>query len=414
MGKRMTVKEKNKELAKQGQQLKSYGLVLRVYPTKEQEALINRTFGCTRFIFNNYLSTRQEYYKGEAKTLSVGKYKKDVLVPMKSLEEHSFLKEVDKFALEVACENVEDAYIRFFKGQNRYPTFKSKRTAKKSYTTKMTNNNIAVCGLSSIKIPKLGKVSMAKVKSKRNKEIISKIELGQVRILKATISQKSSKYYVSLTLEEIVTLVKPLDIDTVASAKVVGVDLGIKTFATIHDGSKTEFVDKAKYIKESEKKLAQLQRRLSKKQKDSQNFKKAKHKVADLQLHIANQRKDFAHKLSTQLANENQVVILETLNIKGMVKNKKLSKAISDAGWYQFITFLKYKLKWQGKYLVQIDRWYASSKLCSNCNEKHVTLTLNERQWVCSHCGSVHDRDENAAINIRNYGLQILGLEAVA
>lgn len=131
-------------------------------------------------------------------------------------------------------------------------------------------------------------------------------------------------------------------------------------------------------------------------------------------MHIANQRKDFAHKLSTQLANENQVIILETLNIKGMVKNKKLSKAISDAGWYQFITFLKYKLEWQGKHFIQIDRWYASSKLCSKCNEKHVTLTLNERQWVCSHCGSVHDRDENAAINIRNYGLQILGLEARA
>jgi len=270
----------------------------------------------------------------------------------------------------------------------------------------MTNNNIAVCGLSSIKIPKLGKVSMAKVKSKRNKEIISKIELGQVRILKATISQKSSKYYVSLTLEEIVTLVKPLDIDTVASAKVVGVDLGIKTFATIHDGSKTEFVDKAKYIKESEKKLAQLQRRLSKKQKDSQNFKKAKHKVADLQLHIANQRKDFAHKLSTQLANENQVVILETLNIKGMVKNKRLAKLIADAGWYKFIVFLKYKLKDQGKYFVQVDKWFASSKTCSHCNEKHITLSLNDRQWVCSCCGTVHERDENAAINIRNEGLK--------
>lgn len=413
MGNRMTVKEKNKELAKQGQQLKNFGLVLRVYPTTEQKEQIDKTIGCTRFVFNNYLSTRQKYYKEEDKTLSVGKYKKEVLVPMKSENDYSFLKEVDKFALEVACENVEDAYNRFFKRQNKYPTFKSKRTAKKSYTTKMTNNNIEIRGLSAIKIPKLGNVTMAKVKSKRNKEIISKIYAGQIRILKATLSQKGSKYYVSLTLEEIVTLVKSLDINTVDSTSVIGVDLGLRTFATIHDGSKTEFVEKAKYIKESEKKLAKLQRRLSRKQIDSQNFKKAKHKVADLQLHIANQRKDFTHKLSTQLANENQVVILEALNIKGMVKNTKLSKAISDAGWYQFITFLKYKLEWQGKHLVQIDRWYASSKLCSVCNEKHVALTLNEREWVCSHCSSTHDRDENAAINIRNQGLQTLSLEAV-
>jgi putative transposase len=414
MGKRITVKEKNKELAKQGLQLKNYGLVLRVYPNVKQAEQINKTIGCSRFIYNNYLNTRQKHYRETEKTLSVGKYKKNVLVPMKSKEEHSFLKEVDKFALEVACENVEDAYSRFFTGQNKYPTFKTKKTAKKSYTTKMTNNNIEVIGSSTIKLPKLGKVSVAKVKTKRNKEIIRKIELGQVRILKATLTQRGSKYYVSLTLEEIVPIVKPLERDTLDLSKVVGIDLGLKTFATIHDGSKTYFEEKAKYIKDSEKKLTKLQRRLAKKQEYSQNFIKAKHKVADLQLHIANQRKDFAHKLSTQLANENQVVILETLNIKGMVKNKKLSKAISDAGWYQFITFLKYKLEWQGKHFIQIDRWYASSKLCSACNEKHVALTLSDREWVCSHCGSTHDRDENAAINIRNHGLQTLSLEAVA
>lgn len=414
MGKKMTVKEKNKALVHQSLQLKNYGLVLRVYPNEKQAEQIHKTIGCTRFIFNNYLNKRQSYFRESKKILSVSKYKKDFLVPMKSEDNYSFLKEVDKFALEVACENVEDAYNRFFKGQNKYPTFKSKKSAKKSYTTKMTNHNIELLGLSVVKLPKLGKVTMAKVKSKRNKEIIGKIDTEQIKILKATISQKGSKYYVSLTLEEVISLVEPLEMSSVDLSKIVGVDLGLKTFATIHNGLETKYKEKAKYIKASEKKLAQLQRRLSKKQKDSQNFKKAKYKVAHLQLHITNQRKDFAHKLSTQLANENQVVILETLNIKGMVKNKKLSKAISDAGWYQFITFLNYKLKWQGKHLVQIDRWYASSKLCSNCNEKHVTLTLNERQWVCSHCGSVHDRDENAAINIRNYGLQILGLEAGA
>ena len=133
-------------------------------------------------------------------------------------------------------------------------------------------------------------------------------------------------------------------------------------------------------------------------------------KVAKLQEHIANQRKDFNHKLSTKIVNENQVVVLETLNIKGMVKNRRLAKAINDAGWYQFITFLKYKLEWQGKILLQIDKWFVSSKLCSHCGEKKVALSLSEREWMCSSCGTIHERDENAAKNIRNEGLRMLNM----
>ena len=133
-------------------------------------------------------------------------------------------------------------------------------------------------------------------------------------------------------------------------------------------------------------------------------------KVAKLQEHIANQRKDFNHKLSTRIANENQIVVLETLNIKGMVKNRRLAKAINDAGWYQFITFLKYKLEWQGKILLQIDKWFASSKLCSHCGEKKVALSLSEREWMCGSCGTIHERDENAAKNIRNEGLRMLNM----
>ncbi len=414
MDKRLTVKEKNEALALKGLQLKNYGLVLRVYPTDEQAILINKTVGCARLIFNKYLDARQTYYKEKGKSLSVNVYKRETLVPMKASEDFEFLKEVDKFALEVACESVEDAYTRFFKHQNKYPKFKSKRNAKKAYTTKMTNNNIEIIGSSHIKLPKLGKVSIAKIKTKRNKEILKRLIDGQIKLFNATVTQKGSRYYVSLALEEVVTLVTPLEVSEVELSRAIGIDLGLKTFAVTHNGSDTEFVERAKYIKDAEKKLAKLQRRLSRKQKDSQNFIKAKHKVADLQEHIANQRKDFAHKLSTKLADENQVVILETLNIKGMVKNKRLSKAISDAGWYQFIAFLKYKMGWQGKHLVQIDRWYASSKNCSGCGEKHIALTLNDREWVCSHCGTVHERDENAAINIRNKGLEILGFPAYA
>ena len=157
-------------------------------------------------------------------------------------------------------------------------------------------------------------------------------------------------------------------------------------------------------------KLAKLQRKLSKKKINSNNFIKFSRKIAKLQEHIANQRKDFNHKLSTEIAHENQVVILEDLNIKGMVRNKRLAKSISDAGWYQFITFLKYKLEWQGKIFIQIDRWFASSKLCSKCGDKKISLSLNEREWVCSSCGAVHERDSNAAKNIREEGLKLLNM----
>jgi putative transposase len=410
LGKRLTVKEKNQILAEEGKEIRNYGFLMRIYPTEEQAQLINKTFGCSRFAYNHYLAARKAYYKETGKTMSVGKYKKAQLVPMKGTEEYRFLKEVDKFALEAACENLDDAYKRFFSHLNKYPNFKSKRNAKKAYTTKMTNNNISIEG-HSIKLPKLGKVEVAKIKTDRNKKIIEKIKNERVKILKATVTQKGKRYYVSLALEEVVELVPTLDIQEVDKGKVVGIDLGLKTFATIHNGKKSDYVEKANYIKKSEDKLKKLQRRLSKKEKHSKNFEKAKERVARLQEHIANQRKDFNHKLSSEIADENQVVILETLNIKEMVKNKRLAKAVQDAGWYQFIIFLKYKLKWQGKHMIQVDRWYASSKICSNCGEKNVTLTLGEREWICSHCGAIHERDENAAINIRNKGLETIGLQ---
>lgn len=232
--------------------------------------------------------------------------------------------------------------------------------------------------------------------------------MGDANIKKATISRKGSRYYVSLVIEEIVPLIEKVSLNDIKDSKIIGIDLGLKTFATIHNGEDTVFVEKINYIKFSEKKLAKLQRQLSKKTKHSSNYNKASAKVAQMQERISNQRKDFIHKLSTKIANENQIVILETLNIKGMVKNKRLAKAIADAGWYKFMTFLKYKLENQGKYFIQVDKWFASSKLCSHCNEKNVALSLNDREWVCSCCGTVHERDENAAINIRNEGLKTL------
>lgn len=406
---RKTVKQRNEELKPFGKQLKHYGLVLCVLPTEKQVNLAQQTFGCSRLIYNKYLSERKEYYKENKKTLSISEYKKNTLNPLKKTEEFKFLSQVDKFALESSIENVEDAFDRFFKGQNDFPKFKTKRKAKKSYTTKFTNNNIRIED-NFIQVPKLGKVEFVVPKTKKNNSKLDKIKSGEARILNATISYQGGKYYISLCLEEIVDLVKSLDLENIDLSKVIGIDLGISDFAIINNGKTTVKVYNPKYFAKSEKKLAKLQKTLSKKKLDSKNFNKAKIKVAKLQKKIANQREDFCHQLSRQLVNESQVIVVENLNIKGMVKNKNLSKAIQDSSWSKFLTFLKYKLEWEGKHYVEIDRWFASSKICSHCGEKRLMLSLNEREWTCSSCETHHDRDENASINIRQEGMRKLGL----
>lgn len=410
---RKTVKQRNDELKPLGKQLRHYGLVLALLPTEKQVNLSNQTFGCSRLVYNKFLSTRKECYKENKKTLSISDYKKNYLNPLKKTECFSFLGDVDKFALETAVENVEDAFDRFFKGQNKFPKFKSKRKAKKSYTTKFTETtaggNIRI-EKNFIQLPKLGKVEFVVPKTKDNNSKLSKIKNGIARILTATVSYQGGKYYVSLCLEETIDLVKPLNLENIDLNKISGIDLGLSDFAIINNGLHTKKVDSPKYFVKSEKKLAKLQRKLAKKQLDSKNFEKAKLKVSKLQKKISNQRLDFCHQLSRQLCNENQVVAVENLNIKGMVKNKNLAKAIQDAGWSKFLTFLKYKLEWEGKHYIEIDRWFASSKTCSHCGEKKIMLSLNEREWTCSNCNTNHDRDENASINIRQEGMRILGL----
>lgn len=407
MAKRKSIKEKNKELAPLGKQLVHYGIVLCLKPTNSQKILFNKSFGCSRLIYNDYLLKRQKHYKATGETLSVGNYKKSFLTPKKKTAEFSFLKEIDKFALEVACENVQDAYDRFFKGQNKYPKKKTKRKAKKSYTTKSTNNNIRIEG-KTIKIPKAGNVSFNMPKTNGNENKLLKVINGKATILNATISLQGGKYYISLCCEEEVKLINKININDIDLNKVIGGDLGLKDFITVTNGKDFEKITNPKYLTKSEKKLIKLQKRLSKKELDSSNYKKAQIKLAKLHKKISNQRLDNAHKLSRRLTNENQVVILEDLNIKGMIKNKKLSKAISDAGWSKFMSLLKYKLEREGKYYIEIDRWFASSKICSHCGEKHIMLTLNERVWVCSNCETKLDRDENASKNIREEGIRML------
>ena len=411
MAKRKTTKEKNEELAKQGKQLNHFGIVLRIYPNEAQEDLIKQTFGCSRLIYNKYLAERQDYYKKTGKTLSVSDYKINYLNPMKQTKEYSFLKTIDKFALEAAVENVNDAYQRFFSGQNKFPKFKSKHKSKKSYKTKFTNNNIEIKD-NQLKLPKLKFVEFKLPKGKHMSDNLKKLINKKASIKTVTVSEKAGKYYASLACEEIINLVEPLDINSIDTNQIIGIDLGLIDFATITNGTKETKVPNPKYLRESEEKIAKLQRSLDKKKKGSKNHAKAKKKLAKAHEKVANQRKDFAHQLSRKLVNESQVIVVEDLNIKGMVKNKKLAKSISDAGWYRFITYLDYKLALEGKHLVKIDRWFASSKICSACGDKNIMLTLNEREWICSSCGTHLDRDENAAINIRNEGIRLLSLTA--
>lgn len=409
MTRRKTIKEKNKELLKNGKQLNHFGLILRLYPSSEQCVLINKTFGSARLIFNLYLNERQDFYKKTGKTLSVSSYKKNYLNPMKQSLEYNFLKEVDKFALEVAVESVDDAYKRFFSKQNRFPNFKSKHKSKKAYTTKFTNNNIEIVG-EFIKMPKLGliKFNLPKDMSKNLQNVIDKNAL----IKKATISERAGKYYVSILCEEIIDKVELVELNNIDNSKIIGIDLGLTDFATITNGTSNEKVASPKYFRKSEKRLAKAQKNLSRKKKSSKNYIKAKLKVAKIHQDIANQRLDFAHQLSRRLVNENQVIVVEDLNIKGMVKNKNLAKSISDAGWSRFIVFLEYKLEREGKHLIKVDRWFTSSKMCSQCKEKNIMLTLNQREWVCSSCGAHLDRDINASINIREEGINLLSLVA--
>ncbi|WP_246599673.1 transposase [Clostridium lacusfryxellense] len=411
MSMRLTVKDKNKLLLDEGKQLLNYGLVLRIYPSEEQETLINKTFGCSRFIYNKYLSDRKDCFSNTKTTLRVNNYKAEVMNPLKQKKGLEFLKEVDKFALEAALENVEDAYSRFFKHQTNFPRFKSKKHAKKSYTTKYTNDNIRVdLDKVVIRLPKLKEVLFALPKQNKTNNKILNIGKETTKITKAIISQKGTRYYVSLTIEEVIPLIKKLELNNIDNSKIIGLDMGLKDFLIASNGRDNFKTSNPKFLRNSEKKLIKLQKKLPKKIEGSKNYLKAKERLNLIHAQVANQRKDFMHKLSRKLINENQVIVVEDLNIKGMIKNHKLAKSISDAGWYKFVTFLKYKLEWQGKQLVKIDRFFASSKLCNHCGTKNIMLTLSDREWTCSKCNQKHDRDINASLNIRSEGMRILGL----
>ena len=364
----------------------------RIYPNKEQSILINKTIGCSRFVYNHYLNKRIELYKEENKTMNYYACAND-LTSLK--KEYEWLQEVDSISLQQTLKDLDHTYQNFFrrvkKGEKEvgFPRFKSKKNPKQSYRTQNINSNIEIID-NKIKLPKLGLVKFVNSRSFEGK------------IKSCTIRRNSSgKYFASILVEE--------EIQTLPqNNNTVGFDLGISDFLATSDG---EIIKNPKTLYQYEQKLAKLQRQLAKKQKGSNRYKKQSIKIARLYERIKNIRTDFLQKLSTQIIKENQLIISEDLNVKSMVQNHNLAKAISDVSWSEFCRMVEYKADWYGRTYHKIDMYFPSSQTCSQCGYKNTKIKdLNIRQWICPQCNTNHHRDKNAAINILNRGLKELNI----
>ncbi|SCW60457.1 putative transposase [Eubacterium ruminantium] len=357
----------------------------RIYPNKTQQELIQKTFGCVRFVYNYYLDKRIKAYQENKTSLNYYDCCKDLTSLKKELE---WLREPDKDSLQKSLKDLDEAYKKFFKEHSGFPRFKSKKNHKKSYRTSCTNNNIEFQN-NHIKLPKLGWVKTRDT------------QISQGRILNATISQDpSGKYYCSLCCTDIEIKHLP------PTNNQVGIDLGIKDFAITSDGVK---YSNPKYLQQSLNKLAKLQRELSRKTRGGSNWNKTRIKVARQYEKIRNQRHDFLQKLSTELIKENDIICIEDLNISEMIQDnrKDMRRNIGDVSWCEFTRQLQYKADWYGRIIIKVGRYFASSQTCSCCGKKFpITKDLGVRQWTCPNCKSILDRDINAAINILNEGLK--------
>ena len=366
----------------------------RIYPNQKQKVLIAKTIGCSRFVYNHFLNLWNTTYDETGKGLSY--HSCSAMLPeMKKDGKTEWLKEVDSIALQSSVKNLADSFTRFFKKQNNKPQFKSKKNPVQSYITKNVNNSIELKE-KYVKLPKLGLVKFAKSREPKG------------RILHVTIRKNASgKFFVSILCEE--------EIDELPkSDSVIGVDLGITDFAVLSDGCKH---DNNKFTSKMEKKLKREQRKLSRRALvakengislfEAKNYQKQKKKVARLHEKVMNQRTDFLNKLSTEIIKNHDIICIEDLNTKGMLRNRKLAKSISDVSWSSFVTKLQYKADWYGREIIKVDRWFPSTQICSVCNHQTGKKPLHIREWTCPNCLIHHDRDINASKNIMAEGLRL-------
>ena len=352
----------------------------RIYPNKEQQVLFAKTFGCVRLVYNHWLDRKIKQYEDDKTTLTYASCAKE-LAEMKKKDEYLFLQEVDSISLQQSLRHLDTAFQNFFKQpKTGFPRFKSKKYNQNSYSTVCINGNISI--------------SNGYLKLHRN--IPSNYTLRSV-----TVSQTpSGKYYTSILFEYENQVQKQEMYDF------LGLDFSMHELYKDSNGNEPAY---PRYYRQAEKRLKREQRKLSKMQKGSKNRDKQRIKVAKLHEKVANQRKDFLHKQSRQITNAYDCVCVEDLDMKAMSQSLNFGKSVSDNGWGMFVTFLKYKLEEQGKKLVKVDKFFASSQTCSICGYVNKeTKNLSIRAWDCPECGTHHDRDLNAAINIRNEGMRIV------
>lgn len=347
----------------------------RLYPTESQKEYFVNCFGCSRFIYNQMLSDKIEHYKKTSEMLNN--------TPAQYKKEYPWLKEVDSLALSNAQMNLNKAYKNFFSDKSvGFPKFKSKHKSKSSYTTNNQGGNIRI-EKGKIKLPKVG---LVKLKQHRKFD-------GIIKSCTVSIS-KSGKYFISI-------LVKSEDKEAKATERKIGIDLGLSDFAiTTNDLGEVKKHKNPKHLYKAEKRLKKAQRSLSRKQKVGKNREKARLVLAKKHEKIANQRKDFLHKLTKQITEENQVIVIETLSSKNLMKNHKLAKSIGDVSWYEFVRQLEYKAKQKGRTIIKADRFYPSSQICSACGHRDGKKALHIREWYCPNCGEHLDRDINASKNL--------------
>jgi putative transposase len=355
----------------------------RIYPTSEQSILLAKSFGCARWFYNYTLNLTSETYKQTGKGLS----RNEIINLLPSLKkEYEWLTEAPSQALQQAALNLSSAFLNFFEGRAKYPNFKKKRN-------RQSIRFPQGCKLKDdiLRLPKIGDVHCK----------VSRQPEGTLKSVTVSVNP-SGEYFAACLYDDGKNLPEKS-----SEGKAIGIDVGLTHYAITSDGTKH---GNPKYYRKYEKKLARRQKQLSHKLKGSNNHHKARIKVAKVHAKIVRCREDFIHKLSRKLVDENQVIVVENLAVRNMVKNHKLAKSISDAGWGEFCTMLKYKSEWEGKTYIEVDRFYPSSKTCNNCLNRVDSLSLDIRSWQCPKCGENHDRDINVAKNILYEGLRILAV----